>query len=369
MSFCRTCLSLIALTLAPQVLSAGLWSTPEPKAPPVYVTEAKKQDVQIHYTTLGTLGPGSSAKVVARVDGSIQEVHVKGGEIVEEGQLLVTLSGLKHRVKLEESNAGLQEQEAALEYAQIQFDKSKQLYDTQAISEKEFRLAKERIEVAQAKVAMAQARKTAAELAHNQLEVKASIAGRVGELSRGRGNYVKTNEYLLTIDKVSELDVEFALPERRFQAFREELEAGKLECQIWLPHAKDKVFDADIYFYQNRVNKETGTIGVSASVDNPSHFLWPGQFVKVRLLVQTLKDAVVIPSSSIRRNEEGSYVFVVDQEKKAELRPVKLGPEVDQVRVISEGLEEGETVITEGQLNVWPGIVVDVKDPSEGEGG
>lgn len=357
----RQLLLFLCLFISNQQPLLAIWGGAyEPPPAPVHVAESEEQDVKLYYNTVGTLAPSSSAQVRAELTGMLLEIHVKSGEVVDEGTLLFTIDSESYDLKLEEAQAALQKERRTLEHTQVQYDRTQQLFEQQAASEKERKLMEEKLEAARGNVRVWEARVKAAEIPVRKSLVKAPISGRVGEVEIGRGNLVQNNDLLVVIDTISSLDVKFAVPERRFQAFRAEVEKGELHCEIWLPHDDKKKYDAEITFFQNRVDKATGTIGLTAEVDNKDRELWPGQFVKIRLLVEELEDVIVVPAKAVRRNEDGPFVFVLDAEDKAVLRPVTLGPLVDETQVIETGLEKGERVITEGQLDVQPGRQVKV---------
>lgn len=341
-------------------LEAEDWQPP-PAA--VYVSEALKKDFPIYYSTVGQLKPADSVDVRAQAAGYLRESPVSSGQEVAEGDLLFTLDAYQYEAQLEEAQAALERDRQALEYTQAQYDRSFQLHSSQAISEVELKVMAEKIDMAKSHVRMAEARVKAAALPVEHCQVRAPINGRLDSIHFSQGSYINVQDLLVTIDDIRNLTLVFSLPEMRFQELRAQLLKENLSCELWAPKQADRRVQGKIHFYANTIDKETAAITMKAEVSNEDYTFWPGQFVKLRLLNQLLSDAIVLPSSCVKLNSKGPYVFVVTEESVAEMRSVVLGPEVGDEIVILEGLEGGEKVIRQGQINVWPGTKVDIKEP------
>lgn len=347
-------------------LSTSLGAVWEAPPAPVYVTVVESRVVPVYYHTVGTLEPAQSVQVRAQAEGYLLSTEISSGQEVQEGQLLFTLDSQRYEAQLEEARAALEREQQALDYAKAQFDRSRQLHASQAISESELKVSEEKIDMVRGQVRVAEARVKAAELPLSYCKIFAPFRGRLSSIELEVGSYVNLRDLLVTIDTLHALSVKFSIPEQRFLEFRPRLQAGELSCELWSPQEPGTVLKGAVGFFANRINKDTGAIALRADVANEEYLLWPGQFVKVRLLVDLLNDAIVLPRNSVRRNEDGPYVFVVGEDDTAELRAVTLGPELDEEVVIQSGVDPRERVITEGQLNVWPGSKVEVKENESG---
>jgi multidrug efflux system membrane fusion protein len=163
---------------------------------------------------------------------------------------------------------------------------------------------------------------------------------------------------LVTINQVKPIKVSFALSEQALPELKKYLAAGSLAVQAVPDGYRGEPLVGRISFLDNRVDAATGTIRLKATFANPDRILWPGQFVYVRLRLTTRRDATVVPARAVQTSQNGNFVYVVNPEQRVELRPVTLGFSVGDASVIETGLEAGETVVTDGQLRLAPGVKV-----------
>jgi multidrug efflux system membrane fusion protein len=178
-----------------------------------------------------------------------------------------------------------------------------------------------------------------------------------------QGNIVAANTMdLTTINQVEPIYVTFSVPESQLPEVKRYMAAGKLQVSA-TPQADATAQEHGVLtFVDNAVDATTGTIKLKGTFANADHKLWPGVFVRVTLRLTTQPDAVVVPNQAVQTGQEGPFVFVVKADRSVESRPVTIGSRVDQDIVIASGIEAGETVVTEGQLRLAPGIKVQVRD-------
>jgi multidrug efflux system membrane fusion protein len=210
---------------------------------------------------------------------------------------------------------------------------------------------------------MVQADEAAVESARLDLDnctIHSPLSGFTGNLLADQGNLVKASadQPLVTINQITPIKVSFTLPEQTLPELRKHLAAGNLEVKAALPGLGDKPLIGRFSFLDNAVDPATGTIRLKATFANSDLVLWPGQFVNIRLLLTTRRDAVVVSTQTVQTGQAGAYVYVVKPDQSVEERPVTVAFSVGGESVIDSGLAVGETVVTDGQLRLKPGAKV-----------
>ena len=189
--------------------------------------------------------------------------------------------------------------------------------------------------------------------------IRSPLTGRTGDLRLKPGNIIKANDSdLLTINQTLPTYVTFTIPEIRLATLRQRMKSGRLPVSALIPGDTAAVPQGTITFLDNAVDGATGSIRLKATFPNADTRLWPGQFVNVTVLLESLQNAVVIPAAALQNSQTGNYVYVLTDKQTVELRPVVLGPRVDRDVAIESGLRPGEKVVVEGQLRLAPGSKV-----------
>jgi len=223
------------------------------------------------------------------------------------------------------------------------------------------------VEMGLARVKSSEAAKKVAEINLGYTHIKSPIEGRAGQRLVDLGNVVVANQNntsttLVTIQRMDPLYVDFTVPEKELGRVRASMEAKTLKVEARLPESPEARY-GDVVFIDNSVQEGTGTLKLRAKMDNADRYLWPGQFVKVRLLLGTIKNATLVPSTATQIGQDGTFVFVVTADETAKMRPVKVGQKFGDQVVITDGLKAGETVVLSGQLKLIPdGKVAVAKD-------
>jgi membrane fusion protein, multidrug efflux system len=200
-------------------------------------------------------------------------------------------------------------------------------------------------------------------------EIRSPIDGRTGNLAVKQGNIVTANtSELMTINEVQPIYVTFTVPEARLGEVKRYMAEGKLPVTALAQDGDATPEMGFLTFVDNAVDATTGTIKLKGTFPNPNRRLWPGQFVRVSLRLTTVSGALILSNQAVQTGQDGPYVYVVKPDRTVELRNVTTGGRVDQDIVIDKGLEEGETVVSEGQLRLAPGMRVAVRDGREGQG-
>lgn len=325
--------------------------------PLVTVVTASAKDVPRYLDEIGRNVAFESVTVTPQVAGPITERHFQDGENLKKGQLLFVIDPRPYKAQLDAAKASLQQAEAALDLAKIQFERDQELVGTRAISKQDYDTKKNTVDVVQAQIESAKAAIETAQINLDYCYIHSPIDGRAGARLVDVGNVVQANtSALLSIQRLDPIYATFTITERDLPDVQKEMSRGMLKALVRLPSdAENAARLSKVEFLDNAVQNTTGTVNLRATVSNPDHHFWPGQFVQVKLVLATEKGAVLIPYQATQLSQKGPYVYVVKSDDSAELRPVELGQRQGSDVVITSGLAAGERVVLAGQLMVRPG--------------
>ena len=327
---------------------------------PVRVTIApvQKADFPVYLTGLGTVQGFNTVLVRTRVDGQIDKIAFKEGQIVNQGDLLVEIDPRPYQATLDQAKAKKAQDEANLANANLDLQRYTKLGEFATRQQTDT----QRSTVAQltAQLAADDAAIFNAQTQLDYTQVKAPISGVAGLRQVDIGNIVNaaTQTGIVTIAQVEPIAVIFTAPEEQLPYINEAQSVAPLKVIALTTDGKKTLSEGKLAVINNQVDTTSGTIRLKAVFDNKDHALWPGQSVSTRLLVKTLKDATVVPDDAIQHGNNGLYAYAVGKDNKAELRKVKVSQSIDGRSVVDEGLSPGDQVITAGVYKVQPGTVV-----------
>src|SRR5579883_1037772 len=356
---------------------------------PVTVATAVQKNVPVEVQVIGNVEAYSTISVKAQVTGQLEKAYFHEGDFVKKGDPLFSIDQRPLEAALNQAKANLARDEAALgqaranlacdeanaRYAKAQADRYQQLFEQKIISRDQAEqlratadaqaqaVAADRatIESAQANIGASRANVANAEVQLSYTSIKSPIDGRTGNVTVKQGNVVTANNMeLLTITQVEPIYVTFAVPESQLTAVKTYMAQGKLPVRARPQDDPNGEEVGTLTFIDNSVDTTTGTIKLKGTFPNQDHKLWPGQFVRVTLKLTTQQNAVVVPNEAVQTGQNGSFLYVVKQDRTVESRPITVGARVDQDMVIQSGLEPGETVVTEGQLRLAPGSRIEI---------
>lgn len=337
--------------------ACGGKTKPPPPPPPRVVTTAKvlQKDVPLYLDEVGTTSAYETVQIQAQVTGQITERHFKDGADVKKGDPLFTIDPRPYQAVLASAQA-----DAALNKANLK--RQEELRAKHVTTGQD-------LDTAQANAQKAGAAVAAAQVNLDRCFIKSPINGRAGLRNVDIGNVVGPGTTpLLTIQGLDPIYTDFSVAEPDVPLVRKYLGGANVKVET---DAEDDNVDAragDLYFIENSVQPGSGTVKARASTPNPDHALWPGQFVNVRLILDVLKDAKLVPTSAVQIGQNGPFIFVVKPDSTLDLRQVKPGQPQGDLTVINEGVTAGEQVVVTGQLQLSPGMKVEVKskgDPSQ----
>jgi multidrug efflux system membrane fusion protein len=332
---------------------------------PVSVIAAVAQDVPVYLDEIGKSIAREMVSIQPQVSGRITDIHFTDGADIKAGDLLFTIDPRPYKAALDSATANLAQAKATLELSKVEFNRTASLIDTKAVSKQDYDTKKSAVDVADAVVKQMEAALETARLNLEYCSIHSPIDGRAGQRLVDLGNVVTANAgSLLTIQRLDPIYADFTVTENDLTDVQRNMKNGTLHVEVRLPDEPDKPLTGDLTFLDNTVQDTTGTVKLRATVPNAEHRLWPGRFVKVRLVLSTIPGAVLVPASTPQVSAQGEFVYVVKDDSTAELRPVTLGQRQGDLVVINTGLKPGERVIVNGQMAVSPGAKVHVDAPA-----
>jgi multidrug efflux system membrane fusion protein len=347
---------LVAITVA--CSRSNVQAAPPVMPPPlVTVTKATAQDVPRYLDEIGRNAAFESVTVTPQVSGRIVERHFRDGENLAKGQLLFVVDPRPYQAQVDSAKANLAQANAALDLARIQFQRDADIIGTRAISQQDYDTKKNTVDVNQAQVDAAAAALETAKLNLEYCFVHSPINGRAGARLVDVGNVVQPNATsLLSIQRLDPIYANFTVTERDLSDVQKQMARGNLTAMVRLPaDAEDGARGGKVEFLDNAVQNSTGTVNLRATISNPDRHFWPGQFVDVKLLLTTQKQAVLIPNQAAQISQKGLFVYVVKPDDTAELRVITLGQRQGDKVVVSGGLTPDERIVVTGQMMIRPG--------------
>jgi membrane fusion protein, multidrug efflux system len=327
---------------------------------PVRVAKVEARSVPVRMKTIGAVQSRSTVQVRSRVDGQLIAAAFEEGQWVKKGDLLFRIDPRPFEAQLRQAQANLARDQAQLVKARSDLDRYAQLSQKGFSSQQKYEEAKANVATLQAIIRADQATVEIAKLQLEFTEIRAPIDGRTGNMLVTPGNLVKANDTpaLVVINETRPIHVAFSVPESNVVDLKARMARGPLSVTVSPPERPDMRLSGGVVFINNAVDTATGTIQLKAVFANGDELLTPGQFVRVAIILDTLTDALVVPTGAIQDGQKGSYVFVVGKEMTVEPRSVTIGPADAGSTVVKSGLAAGETVVTDGQLRLFPGARV-----------
>ena len=329
----------------------------------VRVAVVRRGAISTSITNIGTVQALNTVLLRARVDGVIEEVLFKEGQIVSRGQVLVKLDPLPFEAQLRVNQAQLAKDTALLDNAKADLQRYESLLQDDSTSAQTRDTARSLVAQLIAAVANDVAQVDLARLSLSYTTIKAPLAGRVGARLIDAGNIVHTTDSngLVVITQLTPIAVTFAVPQERLGDLRAAQARGPIRVTVLNEAGTPTGNDGEVIMIDNQIDTTTGTIRCKAEFPNAGDALWPGQFVTVRIALGTLPDAILIPSVAVQNGNEGPYVYVVTAGNVVKPRVLHIGSIEGDQTIVAGGLTPGETVVTEGQFRLEPDAPVHIE--------
>jgi multidrug efflux system membrane fusion protein len=328
-------------------------------AVPVQVAVAQQLDVPRRVESIGNVQAVRAVSVKSQVDGVIAQEHFQEGQDVKAGDLLVTLDRRPFENALLQARAALANARASATQARADAERYSHLDQQSAISKEAYTQYLTKAQMADAEVQSREAALANAELQLSYTEIKAPISGRTGQRLLHEGALVKANDNnfsLVTINQLAPIAVTYAVPEGSLDEIRRATAENQTSVSVTDRASGVSRHDGRLDFIDNTVDPTTGMITLKALFDNADRALWPGRFVYVVTQTGIDRGAIVVPSSAVQNSQTGSTVYVLKPDSTVELRQVKVTRTDHDNSLLASGVQAGETVITDGQLRLLPGM-------------
>ena len=341
---------------------------------PVVVAQARKGDIGVYFSGLGTVTPIYTVTVKSQISGYLMQVVYTEGQTVHKGDVLAEIDPRPYLVALEQAQAGLAKDEANLENAKVDLARYQTLAPLKAIPEQQLATQQALVKSDAAVVQTDQAQIDNAKLNLIYCHIIAPITGRVGLRLVDPGNYVTANDSsgLVVITQVQPISVIFTLPEDQLPAILSQMHAGaQLKVEAFDREMTAKIGQGVLTTLDNQIDPTTGTVKLRATFDNQSGSLFPNQFVNARLLVQQKQGITLVPTATIQRNAQITYVYLVvpSTPSKPDLtvtvRNITLGTTEGDETEVTSGLNPGDQVVMTGVDKLQEGSKITAPKPGE----
>ncbi|WP_377297108.1 efflux RND transporter periplasmic adaptor subunit [Rhizobium sp. SGZ-381] len=339
------------------------------RAIPVVAATAAIADVPVYVTGVGSVKPLNTVVVQPQVSGRITRIAFQEGQDLKEGDLIATLDDALYKAQLDQAIGKKAQDEAQLNYAVLEMQRLQRLMGNSATTQQQLDNQVALAAQYKAQVQSDQASIEAAQAQLNYTVIRAPISGRTGIRAVDVGNIVSTGDTngIVTLSQIRPITILFSVPQQDLVRVNAADARGPLAVDALGDDGKTVVAKGRLIVVDNQVDTTTGTVRLRAEFPNDTLQLWPGAFVNARLLVETKKNVVTVPSAAVQRGPGGTYAYIVRDDQKVRLQAITVGLQDDQTAVIDKGLSAGEKVVTTGFARLEDGAQVRVSTPEEAD--
>jgi multidrug efflux system membrane fusion protein len=332
---------------------------------PVSVATVVTKDVPIWLEGLGTATPIATVNVKTLVDGRLDAVAFKEGQLVHKGDLLAQVDPRPFQIALHNAEAALARDSAQLREARLNLERYRTLRAQSLVAQQQVDDQQALADQYEATTQSDQASVDSAKLNIDYAHITSPIDGVTGVRLVDPGNIVHASDqsYMVVITQLDPMAVLFNLPEDDLPRVQKGLAAGKIPVEAYSRDGQTKLGTGQLALIDNEVNQATATIRLKALFANADRSLWPNEFVKARLLLDTRKGAIVVPATAVQRGPNGTYAYVVGSDDTVATRPVEVASTQGEEAIIGKGLAASERVVTDGQNQLRPGAKVQPRTP------
>lgn len=334
---------------------------------PVLAIDARHADVPVYLDGVGTARALNTVLVKPQVEGKLIAVSFTEGQDVPQGYVLAKIDPATYQAQYDQAVATKAFREAQLANAKLDLERYTRLAATNAVNKQQVDTQRALVAQFEAQVRADQAAIDNTRAILSYTDVTAPIAGRTGIRQVDVGNIVRPSDTtgIVLITQIRPITVMFNLPQQNLLELNKGMSEGPLPVQAMGPDGRTTVDSGKVTVIDNQVDPTTGTVRLKAEFPNAQLQLWPGQFVNVRLLIDTLRQVVVVPTAAVQRGPSGTFVFIVGVDAAVSVRPVAVAQQDDTRAVIAKGLKAGERVVTTGFARLAAGTAVEVSSAEE----
>lgn len=340
----------------------------------VGVATAATADVPVTLDALGTVTPAATVTVRPQVSGVLANVYFSEGQMVQKGQVLAQIDPRPFQATLTQAQGQLQQNQAQLASARVTLTRYETLQQQDSIAVQQVDTQRALVQQLEGAVTANRGAVQAAQLNLGFARIVAPASGRIGLRVVDAGNYIAAGDAggIAVITTVTPIDIEFTVPQAQIGPIQQRAYSGERLQVLALDTTRTQTLDTGVFStLNNQIDGTTGTVKGKARFPNVSGALFPSQFVNIRMTLETLKDAVTVPSTAVRQNANASFVWIVGDDSKVSQRTVVTGVATTTTVVVTSGLKAGEKVITEGGDRLTQGALVTVAGQARphGQGG
>ena len=339
-----------------------------PRAVSVAIAQVKVQDVPVYVTGLGSVTAFNTANIKSRVDGQIMKVNFREGQNVKQGELLILIDPRQYEAQLEQAQAQQFRDQAQLRDAKLNLDRYTALIPSGSISQQQVDTQHALADQLEGTVRNDQGIIDNAKLQIIYCHITAPFGGRIGLRQVDVGNIVHASDAnpMLVLTQLQPIAVIFTLPEDLLPSVSQHMKNSTLQVDVYNRDDQTKLATGKLLTIDNEIDQTTGTAKLKAVFDNKDSQLWSNQFVNIQLLLETRKNSTVLPTAAILRGPQGTFVYAVKPDKTVEARPVTVSLAQGDTTIITNGLNPGDTVVTDGQDKLQSGSKIEPRNPSPG---
>ncbi|MBI2743351.1 MAG: efflux RND transporter periplasmic adaptor subunit [Chlamydiales bacterium] len=347
------------------LLSLTQCSKPPAQAPrlaPVAVVQPTQTDVALYKEYVGHVTPFVTVEVRSQIAGTIMAKYFTEGQLVKKDSPLLLIDDRPYIADLHKAEGALSRTIASLKFNEEKTHRYASLVQEEFVSQLDYDQYVTNVLEDKGTIKENLADIEIAKLNIGYCHINAPMDAIAGVLNVEVGNYVDKggSNPLMVLNQVTPIYVDFYVPEKDLPQIQKLQRTGQLKTLAYLNEDLNSCFEGELTLINNQVDESTGTILLRATFPNAEMGLWPGEFANVRLILGVAKDAILLPTQSIQLGQQGHYVYVVKSDQTVELRPVELGQREEDNTIVLQGLQPQETVVLQGQINLYPGAKVAV---------
>jgi membrane fusion protein, multidrug efflux system len=358
--------AIVAAGAIPRLVKSRTAQAAPPPSVPVTATSAGKRDVPIYYDALGTVTALNTVQIRAQITGQIVSVDFRQGQDVRKGDMLAKIDPAPFQASLDQSVAKKSEDEATLVDAQKDLARFKTLVLKNAETQQNVDAQQAKVDLTKATIDADQGAIEAAQTQLDYTKIVAPIDGVVGFRQIDIGNIIHTTDAnpLTVLTQIKPCVAIFTLPQDDLGPVREAMLRGSVDVLAFDQDNAIQLAQGHLLLIDNQIDQTTSTIRLKAEFPNQDERLWPGEFVHIRTLVTTRKDAVTIPPIAVQRGPDGLYVWVIKPDDTVAVRPIDARTVDDKTAIVSKGLAVGERIVLDGQSRLDEGVHITIRPPS-----